>query len=149
MGTHESRSVQYGEEKIASLLPGIEAGFFSHPVYSPTHYQGYWKNRPLQQAKVKVKVMLRLMVSQSLCLGVRSTRELVTIYYFLSESCCVVSVERPSDERSGLSPVRHCHQCLVHCQRFNIIYIVDVTCFKYMQYILDPSQQLLKVFIYE
>jgi hypothetical protein len=36
-----------------------------------------------------------------------------------------------SDERSGLSPVSHCHQCLVHCLRFNIIYIVHVTCFKY------------------
>jgi hypothetical protein len=36
------------------------------------------------------------------------------------------------DERSGLSPVSHFHQCVVHCQRFNIIYIVHVTCFKYM-----------------
>jgi hypothetical protein len=36
------------------------------------------------------------------------------------------------DEMSGLSPVSHCHQCLVHCQRFNIIYIVHVTCFKYI-----------------
>jgi hypothetical protein len=37
-----------------------------------------------------------------------------------------------SDERSGLSSVSHFHQCLVHCQRFHIIYIVHVTCFKYM-----------------
>jgi hypothetical protein len=37
-----------------------------------------------------------------------------------------------SVERSGLSPVSHFHQCLVHCQRFNIIYIVHVTCFEYM-----------------
>jgi hypothetical protein len=44
-----------------------------------------------------------------------------------------------SDERSGLPPVSHCHQCLLHCQRFNIIYIV-VTCFKYTQYILDLCQ---------
>jgi hypothetical protein len=48
-----------------------------------------------------------------------------------------------SDERFGLSPVSHCHQCLVHCQRFNIIYIVYVTCFKYMQYILDLCQHRL------
>jgi hypothetical protein len=49
-----------------------------------------------------------------------------------------------SDERSDLSPVSHCHQCLVHCQRFNIIYIVQVTtCFKYMQYILDLCQHRL------
>jgi hypothetical protein len=44
-----------------------------------------------------------------------------------------------SDERSGLSPVSHCHQYLVHCQRFNIIYIVHVTCFMYMQYIYYTS----------
>jgi hypothetical protein len=39
--------------------------------------------------------MLRLTVSQSVCLGVKFTLELVTRYYFLSESCCVVSVGRP------------------------------------------------------
>jgi hypothetical protein len=32
------------------------------------------------------------------------------------------------------------HKCLVHCQRFNTIYIVRVTCFKYMQYILELCQ---------
>jgi hypothetical protein len=48
-----------------------------------------------------------------------------------------------SEERSSLSPVSHCPQCLVHCQRFNIIYIVHVTCFKYMQYILDLCQHRL------
>jgi hypothetical protein len=34
-------------------------------------------------------------VSQSVCLGVKFTLELVTLYYSLSESCCVVSVGRP------------------------------------------------------
>jgi hypothetical protein len=140
--------------------------------------------------------MLWLTVSQSVsqCLGVKFTLELVTRYYFLSESWCVVSVGSPltiflksqsqshvttngrsvimswcqvhsgawwpdiifylklavlsmwgalSDERSGLPPVSHCHQCLLHCQRFNIIYIVHVTCFKYMQYILDLCQHTL------
>jgi hypothetical protein len=43
----------------------------------------------------KVKVMLRLWVSQSECLGVKSTQKLVTRYYFLSQICCVVSVGRP------------------------------------------------------
>jgi hypothetical protein len=47
---------------------------------------------PLLVIKVKVKIMLRLMVSQYVCLGVESTLELVTRYYFLSESCCVVLV---------------------------------------------------------
>jgi hypothetical protein len=32
---------------------------------------------------------------QSICLGVKFTVELVTRYYFLFESCCVVSVRRP------------------------------------------------------
>jgi hypothetical protein len=44
---------------------------------------------------VKVKVMLRLTVSQSVCLGVGFTLELVTRYYFLSENCRVVSMRRP------------------------------------------------------
>jgi hypothetical protein len=39
--------------------------------------------------------MLRLTVSQSVCLGVKFTLGLVTRYYFLSEICCVVSVGRP------------------------------------------------------
>jgi hypothetical protein len=39
--------------------------------------------------------MLQLMVSQSVCLGVKFTPELVTSYYFLYESCCVVSLGRP------------------------------------------------------
>jgi hypothetical protein len=43
----------------------------------------------------QVKVMLRLMVSQSVCLGFKFTLELMTRYYFLSESCCVVSVGSP------------------------------------------------------
>jgi hypothetical protein len=49
--------------------------------------------------------------------------------------CCLC--EEPSLTRGRASP---CHQCLVHCQRFNIIYIVHVTCFEYMQYILDLCQ---------
>jgi hypothetical protein len=48
-----------------------------------------------------------------------------------------------SDERSGLSPVSHCQQYLVHCQKFNMIYIVYVTCFMYMQYILYLCQHRL------
>jgi hypothetical protein len=48
-----------------------------------------------------------------------------------------------SDKRSGLSSVSHFQQCLVHCQRFNIIYTVHVTCYKYKQYILDLSQHRL------
>jgi hypothetical protein len=48
-----------------------------------------------------------------------------------------------SDERSGLSPVSHCRHFLVHFQRVNIIYIVHVTCFKYMQNILDLCQHRL------
>jgi hypothetical protein len=48
-----------------------------------------------------------------------------------------------SDETSDLSRVSHCQQYLVHCQKFNIIYIVHVTCFMYMQYTLRLCQQRL------
>jgi hypothetical protein len=71
------------------------------------------------------------MVSRSVCLGVKFTLELVT-RYFLSENCCVVSVGRPLWREVGSVSYCQCHQCLVHCQRFKIIYIVHVTCFKYM-----------------
>jgi hypothetical protein len=57
--------------------------------------------------------MLRLKVSQSVCLRVKFTLELVTRYYFLSECCCVVSWSALSDERLGLSPVSQCQQYLV------------------------------------
>jgi hypothetical protein len=50
---------------------------------------------PIVPRTVKVKVKLQLTVSQSLSLGVESTLELVTRYYFLSESCSVISVRRP------------------------------------------------------
>jgi hypothetical protein len=43
----------------------------------------------------QVKVMLQQAISQSVCLGVKSTLEPVTRCYILSESCCVVSVGRP------------------------------------------------------
>jgi hypothetical protein len=43
----------------------------------------------------KVKVTLRLAVSQSLCRRVDPTLGFVTRYYFLSEACCHVSAGRP------------------------------------------------------
>jgi hypothetical protein len=85
----------------------------------------------------------RLKSCQSVCRGVKFTLELVSRYYFLSESCCVVSLGTLSDDKSGLSHVSHCKQYLVHCQKSNIIYIVLVKCFIYMQYILDLCQHRL------
>jgi hypothetical protein len=87
--------------------------------------------------------MLRQTVSQSVCRGVKFTLELVTRYYILSESCCVVSVGRPLWREVESVSCQSLSSCLVYCQRFNIIYIVHVTCFKYMYNILDFSQQRL------
>jgi hypothetical protein len=89
--------------------------------------------------KVKNKVMLRLMVSQSVCLGVKITLELVTRYYFLSESCCVVSVGRLLWREVGS----------VSCQSLSSVFSplskiqnnLHCTCFKYMQNILDLSSR--------
>jgi hypothetical protein len=44
---------------------------------------------------LEVKVTLPLTVSRSVCLGVEPTRGLLARYYFLSESCSLVSVGRP------------------------------------------------------
>jgi hypothetical protein len=56
--------------------------------------------------EVEVEVTLRLMVSQTVCLGVEPTLRLATRYYFLSEYCClkveVVFLWVPCDERMGL-----------------------------------------------
>jgi hypothetical protein len=41
------------------------------------------------------EVTLRLMVSQPVCQGIEPTLGLVTKYYFMSESCCLVVVGRP------------------------------------------------------
>jgi hypothetical protein len=80
--------------------------------------------------------MLRQTVRQSVCRGVKFTLgPLKVAVLFLWDAL--------SDERSGPSHVSHFQQCLVHCQRFNIIYIVHVTCFMYMQYILDLCQHRL------
>jgi hypothetical protein len=51
-----------------------------------------------------------------------------------------------SDERSGLSPVSHFHQCLVHYQRVNIKYIVHVTCFKQWSTFLLYDTDLIEFF---
>jgi hypothetical protein len=45
--------------------------------------------------QVKVKVMLRQTISQSVYRDVKFTLEPVTRCYILSERCCVVSVGRP------------------------------------------------------
>jgi hypothetical protein len=55
----------------------------------------------------KIEVILRLTVSQSVCLGVEPTLELVTRWYFLSERWCLkVAIfflsGALSDERTGL-----------------------------------------------
>jgi hypothetical protein len=51
----------------------------------------------------------------------------------------VFSVRRPLWREVGCVSC----QCLVHCQRFNIIYIVHVTCFMYKQYLQGLCQHRL------
>jgi hypothetical protein len=92
---------------------------------------------PSYNPGAKIKVMLRLKVSQSVSQYVLVSRNLCPDIILCLKVAVLSLWGALSDERSDLSPVSQCHQCLVHCQRFNIIYIVHVTCFKYMQYILD------------
>jgi hypothetical protein len=46
-----------------------------------------------------------------------------------------------SDKRSGLSPVSHCQQYLVHCQKLNIIYILCHMFYVYAIYTRPLSAQ--------
>jgi hypothetical protein len=71
-------------------------------------------------------------VSQSVCLGVKFTLGLVTRYYFLSEIAVLSLWGTLSDDRSGLSPV-NLLAIFSPLLKLNIIYIVHVTCFMYMQ----------------
>jgi hypothetical protein len=78
----------------------LETGYFSSSGEGrePSALLG-----PLQRANlnhwtihVEVEATLQLMVSQSVCqVNVKPALGLVTRYYFLSESCCLVSVGRP------------------------------------------------------
>jgi hypothetical protein len=66
------------------------------------------------QFKVIVKVMLGPTVSQSVCLGVESTLEFLRPDIILCLKVAVLSLWGAlSDERSGLSPFSHFHQCLI------------------------------------
>jgi hypothetical protein len=60
-------------------------------------------------------------------LGVESTLELVTRYYFLSESCCVVSVGRPLWREVGSVSCQSLSAIFSPLSKFNLIYILNVT----------------------
>jgi hypothetical protein len=94
------------------------------------------------KVKVKVEVMLRLTVSQYVLVS-SALWNLWPDNIFCRKVSVLSLWGALSGEKSGLSPVGHCYQCLVHCQRFNIINIVHVTCFMYMRYILDLCQHRL------
>jgi hypothetical protein len=91
--------------------------------------------------KVKVKVMLRLAGSRMPWCHVKSGT--VTRYYFLSESWCVVSVGRPLWRGVEYVSCQSLLAALSPLPKFNVIYVVHVTCFKYMQCILDLCQHRL------
>jgi hypothetical protein len=71
--------------------------------------------------KVKVKVMLRLTVSQSVCLDVKFTLGLVNRYYFLSEICRVVSVGRTLWREVGSVSCQSLSAVFSPLSKFNII----------------------------
>jgi hypothetical protein len=83
--------------------------------------------RHTRGSKVEVKIMLRLTVSQSVCLGVETILELVTTYYFLSESCCVVSVGRPLVREVGSVSCQSLSALFSPLTKFNFIYLLHVT----------------------
>jgi hypothetical protein len=62
-----------------------------------------------QERSLKVKVKLRLTVSQSVCLGVEPNLGLLTRGFFFQSYCLVFFWGALSDERSGLSCVSLCH----------------------------------------
>jgi hypothetical protein len=62
------------------ILIILQADLVHYFIYSTRITTDNWSD-------IKVKVMLRLMISQSVRLGVKFTLELVTRYYFLSEGC--------------------------------------------------------------
>jgi hypothetical protein len=71
----------------------------------------------------------RRSVSMSWCQVHSGARDQM-LYSVWTLLCCLCGA--PSLTRGRICLVSHFQQCLVHCQRFNIIYIVHVTCFKYM-----------------
>jgi hypothetical protein len=52
---------------------------------------------PNLEVEVTLRLTVSQSVSQSVSLGIEPTLGLATRYYFLSESCCLVSVGRPED----------------------------------------------------
>jgi hypothetical protein len=77
------------------------------------------------KVKVRIKVMLRQTVSQNVVVSSSLWNPWLYITFCLKVAVLFLWGAL-SDERSGLSPVSHFNQCLAHCQRFNIIYIVHV-----------------------
>jgi hypothetical protein len=66
-------------------------------------------------------------VNQSVCLGVQSTLELVTRYYFLSESCCFVSVVRPLWREVGSISCQSLSALFSPLSKCNFYYFLHVT----------------------
>jgi hypothetical protein len=77
----------------------------------------------LSASVLKVKVTLQLTVSWSTCFGVEPTLELVTRYFLLPESCCLVSVERPLRREVGSVSCQSLSAVLSPLSKFNFIYI--------------------------
>jgi hypothetical protein len=86
----------------------------------------------------RVRVTLRLTVSQSVRLGVEPRLGLMTRYLLFFDSYCLVFRRAPfSDERTGLSFVRFSQQYYVNChyEQFFFLHFTCFTCFgRHMEY---------------
>jgi hypothetical protein len=81
--------VQLYTQALSSLLVAYDLQGYGGGILTCLHLVRQF------EVKVKVKVMLQLTGSQSVCFGAETTMELVIRYYFLSEICRVVSVRLP------------------------------------------------------
>jgi hypothetical protein len=94
MKLYTPASVQLGNNS-SSVLYHNEGGWMKYPQGHHSLNVTWIFSDGGDVQVVKVEVTSLLTVSQSVSLSVEPTLGLMTMYYFLSEGCCLVSVGRP------------------------------------------------------